>query len=149
MAQRETFILFHVADGTFAVPSIQVQQMEMIEQITRVPNAPDFIDGIVAVRGQIVPVINMRRRFGLEPRPYDLRSRLIVTQLDSRVVGLAVDEAREFIALDTQQILPPPDTLATAGSGFIRGVVSLDNRLLFLLDLQKMFTLDETTGMPG
>lgn len=145
MAQRETFILFHVAENTFAIPSMQVQQMEMIEQITRVPNAPGFVDGIVAVRGQIVPVVNVRRRFGLEARPYDLRSRLIVTQVNSRVVGLAVDEAREFFAFDPQQILPPPDSLVTNGAAFIRGVVSLENRLVFLLDLEKMFTLDEIT----
>jgi purine-binding chemotaxis protein CheW len=150
MAQKEPFILFEVAGTTYGIRSAQVQQVEMIGQITRVPNAPAFVEGVVYLRGQVVPVINLRRRFGFEPQPYDLRSRLVVVQHGGRVVGLAVDSAREFAAFDTENILPPPDALSGDPLRFLEGAFALDeNRLVFILMPEKIFSTEEITSLPG
>src|SRR5512142_3428236 len=97
--QADTFIVFTVAGTAYAVRSGDVQHMEMIEGVTRVPNAPPFVDGVVFSRGQVVPAVNLRARFGFERAPVDLRTRLIVVQSDGRSVGLLVDSAREFVPL--------------------------------------------------
>src|SRR6476619_6186037 len=103
----EPFILFELAGTTYGVRSQSVQQVELVEQITPVPNAPSAVEGVVFSRGQVIPVINLRARFGFELIPHDLRTRLIVIHTNNRVVGLIVDSAREFISIDSSIIQPP------------------------------------------
>ena len=93
----DSFILFTVAGTTYALRSAEVQHMEMVEQVTRVPNAAPFVDGVVFSRGQVVPAVNLRARFGFDRVPYDLRTRLIVVQSAGRQVGLIADDGREFL----------------------------------------------------
>jgi chemotaxis signal transduction protein len=139
----EPYILFEVAGSAYAVPSDQVLQVEMIENITRVPNTPGFIEGVAHVRGQVIPVINLRLRFGMERIPYDLRSRLVVISLGARTIGLAVDTAREFMRLSPEQILPPPESLAGPGIEYLEGVVSLKERLILVVNLHALISSQE------
>ncbi len=126
MAQGlDSYILFTVAGTTYALPSGEVRHMEMVEGITRVPNAPTFVDGVVFSRGQVVPVVNLRARFGFERAAYDLRTRLIVVQAASRVVGLVVDSAREFVNIPPESIQPPHEALAGMSGRYVEGVASL------------------------
>src|SRR6185436_11949171 len=97
---------------TYGVRSSLVQQMEMVELITPVPNAPPFVEGVVFSRGQVVPVVNLRRRFGFEKVSNDLRTRLVVVAHGGRSVGLLVDSAREFVAIPADAIQPPPEALS-------------------------------------
>ncbi len=143
MAKTTPHIIFQVADTTYGISTELVQQMEMVEQITRVPNAHAYVDGVVYLRGQVVPVINLRARFGSERIPYDLRSRLIVVNLGGRVVGLAVDTAREYLAIPDDQILPPPAAISDGGEGFVAGVVSLKDRLVMILDVARVLSATE------
>lgn len=148
MPQKEPFILFEIANTAYGLPAAQVQQIEMIEQITRVPNAPPFVDGVVYLRGQVIPVVNLRMRFGFERIAYDMRSRLVVVNHQGRVVGLAVDSAREFFTFDTENILPPPDAIAGGAGRFMRGVLTIgDDRLVFVLDVEKIFSLSEREAL--
>lgn len=140
---NEPYILFEVNETSYAVPSGQVQQMEMIEEITRVPNAPEFVEGVVYLRGQVVPVINMRQRFGFEKISYDIRSRLLVINLEQRVVGLAVDSARKFVYIDNEQILPPPEDLTAINGDYLSGVVMINDRLTLILNIQKTLQYQE------
>src|SRR3954467_3191847 len=105
----DSLILFSVAGTTYALRSGEVQHMEMVEQVTRVPNAAPFVDGVVFSRGQVVPAVNLRARFGFERVPYDLRPRLIVVQSGARQVGLIVDDGREFLRVPAGSIQPPQD----------------------------------------
>src|SRR6185295_3300289 len=94
-----TFILFMVAGTTYAAPSRQVRHIEMVDEVTPVPNAPPFVEGVIFSRGQVVPVLNLRVRFGFERAPRDLRTRVIVVDGGGRQVGLLADEAREFVVI--------------------------------------------------
>ncbi len=135
---QEGYILFCIGKTWYALPASQVQQVSLIEQVTPVPNAPDFVDGVVYLRGQVVPVINLRQRFGLERVPYDLRARLIVVQMRGRVIGLAVDSAREFVNISSEDIFLPPEDLAAAGSEYLSGITLSQDRLVFILDVERM-----------
>ena len=155
MTQRTTvsglgsYILFTVAGTTYALPSGEVRHMEMIDDITRVPNAPSFIDGVVFSRGQVVPVVNLRARFGFERAAVDLRSRLIVVQSAGRLIGLVVDAAREFVRIPPDAIQPPNDALAGMSGRYVEGIASMGDRLVLILSLDRILNFAEalTVGL--
>jgi chemotaxis signal transduction protein len=142
-AQSDHYILFSVAGTTYALPSNQVAHVEMVEAITRVPNAAPFVDGVVFSRGQVVPAVNMRVRFGFERADQDLRTRLLVVQSGPRSVGLLVDECREFLAIPPSAIQPPAEGLAAIGARYIAGIATLSDRLIVILDLETMLNSAE------
>ncbi len=131
-------IVFTVAGTAYALPSDQVAHVEMVEDITRVPNAPSFVDGVVFSRGQVVPAVNMRARFGFERAPRDLRTRLLVVQTGGRSVGLLVDECREFLAMPEAAVQPPAEGLSGIGARYISGIATLGDRLIVVLDLRSL-----------
>jgi purine-binding chemotaxis protein CheW len=144
-----SYILFTVAGTTYALPSGDVRHMEMIEDVTRVPNAPPFIDGVVFSRGQVVPVVNLRARFGFERAAVDLRSRLIVVQSSGRMIGLVADAAREFVNIPPDAIQPPNDALTGMSGRYVEGIASMGDRLILVLSLDRILNFAEaaTVGL--
>jgi purine-binding chemotaxis protein CheW len=138
-----SYILFSVAGTTYALPTADVRHMEMIEDITRVPNAPSFVDGVVFSRGQVVPVVNLRARFGFERAPFDLRTRLIVVQTEARLIGLLVDAAREFVNIAPGLVQPPHEALAGMSGRYVDGVASIGDRLILMLNLQHILSFSD------
>ena len=110
----------------------------MVDQVTRVPNAPPFVDGVVFSRGQVVPAINMRARFGFERAERDVRTRLIVVQAGSRNVGLLVDGCREFLTIPADGVQAPGEGLAGVGARYIAGIATIGDRLIVILDLDSL-----------
>lgn len=142
---KENFILFELNKTTYAVKSLLVKQMEMLEQVTPVPNAPDYIDGIVFSRGQVIPVLNLRKRFGFDAIPYTLSTRLIVVQSNERSVGLVVDSSREFISIQNELIQPPPEYISGLSGKYLGGIATLGKRILLILDLESILQMSDTT----
>lgn len=143
---RQTYILFTVAGTSYAIPSEQVQHMEMIDSITGVPNAPPFVDGVVFSRGQVVPVINLRARFGFERAATDMRSRLLVILDGTRRVGLLVDDAREFITIDPASVHPPGETIGNLSGNYLDGVATLGERIVLLLNVREILESTPTAA---
>ncbi|AFZ14348.1 CheW protein [Crinalium epipsammum PCC 9333] len=139
----EPFILFELAGTTYALRSYFVQQMEMIEQITPVPNAAPFVEGVVFSRGQVIPAVNLRVRFGLEKIPYNPRTRLIVIHAGSRTVGVIADTAREFISVPVSTIQPPPEAISGLSSKYLEGIVTLGERLVLILNAEELLNSAE------
>jgi purine-binding chemotaxis protein CheW len=142
-AAAETFIVFTVAGTTYAVRSRDVRHVEMIEHVTRVPNAAAFVDGVVFSRGEVVPAVNLRVRFGFERAPYDVRTRLIVVHGDGRNVGLIVDAGREFLRLPAGSLQTPQTALAGLSSQYVEGIASIDGRLIVVLNLDELLNFAE------
>lgn len=134
----EHYILFTVAGTTYALPSDHVAHVEMVEQITRVPNAASFVDGVVFSRGQVVPAVNLRVRFGFERAERDLRTRLLVVQTGGRSVGLLVDACREFLTIPAAAVQPPGEGLTGVGARYLAGIATLDGRLIIILNLDTL-----------
>ena len=132
---QQTYILFTVAGATYALRSTDVQHMEMIEQVTPVPNAARFVEGVVLSRGQVVPVVNLRTRFGFERAARTLRTRLLVVDSGSRRVGLLADEAREFMTIPDSAIQPPQDAVAGPSGDYLDGVATLGDRIVLILNV--------------
>lgn len=136
----DQYILFVVAGTTYALSSGQIAHVDLVEQITRVPNAAPFVDGVVFSRGQIVPAINMRARFGFERAPLDVRSRFLVATTGGRSVGLLVDSCREFLRIDASAIHPPADALAGANENYVTGIATMGERMIVILNLEQLLT---------
>jgi purine-binding chemotaxis protein CheW len=134
-AAAHTYILFGVAGTSYAVPSQRVQHMEMVEKVTPVPNAAHSVEGVVFSRGQVVPVINLRARFGFDRVPIDQRTRLLVVQHGTRHVGLLADEAREFITIGDASIQPPGDAIGNLSGRYLDGVATLGERIVLILNI--------------
>ena len=134
-AATHTYILFSVAGTTYALRSEQVLHMEMLEHVTPVPNAPAFVEGVVFSRGQVVPVINLRARFGFERIDSTLRTRLLVVQHEARRVGLLADDAREFVRIPADAVRPPHEAVGGLSGNYLEGVAMIGERIVLVLDL--------------
>jgi purine-binding chemotaxis protein CheW len=134
----QTYILCELAGATYGIPSAVVRHIEMIERVTPIPNAPAAVEGVVFSRGQIIPALNLRRRFGFEPIPHDLRTRLVVIHVHERTVGLLVDTAREFIAIPQAAIQPPPESINQLSSDYLVGIATIGDRLIFILRVDEL-----------
>jgi len=139
----DSYILFTVGGTTYALPTSDVRHMEMVEDVTRVPNAPSYVDGVVFSRGQVVPVVNLRARFGFDRAPYDLRTRLLVVQTGARVLGLVVDAAREFVTIPPASVQPPHEALAGMSGRYVEGIASMGDRLVLILNLDRIVNFAE------
>jgi len=144
MTAPETFILFGVAGTTYALRSRDVAHVEMVEQVTAVPNAVPFVDGVVFSRGEVVPALNLRARFGFAKTPYDLSTRLLVVRAGDRTVGLVVDAAREFVAIDPASIQPPATALTGLSGRYLEGVANMGDRLVLILDLTEVLSFSDS-----
>jgi purine-binding chemotaxis protein CheW len=139
----EPFILFELAGTTYGVRSRFVQQIEMIEHVTPVPNAPAAVEGVVLARGQVIPALNLRARFGFERIAFDLRARLVVVNTGGRTLGLIVDSAREFLRIAETAIEPPPEAITGLSGKYLEGVATIRERIILVLNLDEVIDVGE------
>lgn len=131
-------VTFRIGEEEFGVDILAVQEIIRLMQITMVPRAPEFIEGVINLRGKVIPVINMRRRFNKEQVTADSSTRIVVMELDQKIVGFLVDGVSEVLRIPESTVEDPPPVVAGIGSEYIRGIGKLDNRLLILLDLHNL-----------
>ncbi len=136
-------VSFEVGDEEYAVPILSVQEINRMMQITRVPQSPPFVEGVINLRGKIIPVIDLRKRFGLVELENSDDVRIIVVEIASRVIGFTVDRVNEVLRINSSIVEPPPSMVCGIDTDYVQGVGKLDDRLLILLHLEKLFTADE------
>ena len=142
----EPFILFELAGTTYGVRSRFVQQIEMIDDVAAVPNAHSALEGVVLVRGQVIPALNLRTRFGFDRIERDLRSRLVVINTGRRVVGIIVDTAREFLKIPVESIEPTPEALTGLSGRYLEGIATINERPILVLNLDAVLDLEYEDG---
>jgi purine-binding chemotaxis protein CheW len=131
-------VAFRVGTADYVVPAAQVLHLESFETATHVPGAPPYVAGLVQVRGRVVPVVDLRSRFGLPPTEHVLAHRIVVIQLGARIAGLLVDAAREVIQLDEAGFQDAPELIKQQASGFVKGIVTVGGRLFLVADLPRL-----------
>lgn len=131
-------VVFKVAESEYLLPASEVSQMEAWSGATAVPGARDYVIGIMQIRGKIVPVVDLRARFGLPRAPAGTEGRVVVGMHGDRTVALLVDSAREVLKVDPAQLKPPPEIVTQEAQGLVKGVAQVDKRLLMLLDFAKV-----------
>ena len=139
-AKELQLVIFNLTDEEYAIPIIQVHEIIKPTDITRIPGMPDFIEGVINLRGKIIPIIDIRKRFRLEQKKADEDTRIIVVDVGEQTVGLIVDSVIEVLRLSVDAIDPVPTTIARISSEYLRGIGKLKERLLIILDVEKMLT---------
>lgn len=140
-------VTFRVAEEEYGVDILSVQEIIRHTDITKVPSAPPFVEGVLNLRGKVIPIIDMRKRFGLAPRQADKMTRIVVFALGGKVMGCLVDSVSEVLRLPSSMVDAPPAAITQLDSAFIRGVGRLDDRLLILLDSEQVLAVEEMDSL--
>ena len=136
---------FTLGEEDFGVDILSVQEINRVTEITKIPSTPDFVKGVINLRGNVIPVIDLRSRLGMPEKEHDKQTRIIVADVDDRTVGLVVDAVSEVIRMDANLVEPPPEIIVGADDKgrYIKGVGKLEDKLLMLLDIDSMFSKKE------
>ncbi|ADL07883.1 chemotaxis protein CheW [Thermosediminibacter oceani] len=138
MEEVRQFVVFRLGQEEYGVDILQVNTIERMMPITRVPKAPHYVEGVINLRGEIVPVIDLRKRFDLPPLEITGDTRIIIVMVDDLTVGMIVDSATEVIQLPQEAIEPSTSVAGNINSEFLEGVGKLNDRLLIILNLEKI-----------
>jgi purine-binding chemotaxis protein CheW len=136
-------ISFLIGDEVYGLDILRVKEVIRIREITRLPKAPSFVKGIINLRGDVIPIIDLRDKFGLELQEYAITTRVIVVDVDEKLVGMVVDAASQVVRMPADQIDPPPPIVGGLSAEYIKGVGKLDDRLVILLNIDRILTQEE------
>ncbi|MCC6174138.1 MAG: chemotaxis protein CheW [Chloroflexi bacterium] len=139
----EQVVVLELAGEAYGVEIGRVQEIIRMQPITRIPNGPAFIEGVTNLRGRVIPVLDLRKRFGLDATATTRRSRIVVGELGAHTVGLVVDGVSEVLRVPAEAVEPPSTLVTSADSAFLRGVAKLGERLILQLDLSRILTRTE------
>lgn len=141
------YLVFVLGEEHYAIDILKVQEIRGYENVTRIANAPAFIKGVSNLRGVIVPIVDLRIRFDLENVTYDEQTVVIVVNVVDRVIGVVVDRVSDVLTLTSEQVKPPPEFGISLPLDYIEGLGSVDDRMLILVDIEKLITSREMALM--
>jgi purine-binding chemotaxis protein CheW len=140
---EEQVVVFSLADELYGLDISRVQGIIKMPEVTRVPRAAEFVEGVINLRGEIVPIIDLRKRFGLAHHKDSVDTRIINVEMGDHLVGLIVDAVEEVLNIPSDVIEPPPDLVTTVDSAYLRSIAKLQDRLVILLDLDRVLSTAE------
>jgi purine-binding chemotaxis protein CheW len=137
-------VSFKVGNEEFGIDILRVHEIIRLQELTRVPNSPEFVDGVINLRGKVIPAIALRKRLGLPAQPYDKDTRIVVLEVQNMVLGFIVDSVSEVLRIPATTVVPPP-RLGEIEREFVCGVGKLEDRLLILLDVDQIMGVQKVT----
>ena len=143
MSETVQVVSFKLGSEEYGVDIAQVQEINRMVSVTHVPRAPQFMEGVINLRGQLIPIIDLRARFGMPRAEHTKNTRIVVTEIGAKRVGMVVDSVSEVLRLPTDQIEDAPEMITGVDTEYIRGVGKIEDRLIILLDLAKIISGSE------
>ena len=137
------FVGFQIAGQDYAFRIEQIQEIVILDHVTQTPQVPEFVEGVSNLRGSIIPVINLRKLLGMEPKVADSETRTIVVNVGSRTMGCTVDAVSQVLRIPADNIQPAPETVTADGAEYIAGFAKLDERLMIVLDIDLLLDPDK------
>ena len=134
---------FRLDDADYAIAITKIREIILMKPITRLPQVPPSIEGLINLRGTVIPIVNLRKRFGLAPRPFDDETRTIVVTVHEKTIGCIVDEVTQVIRVSADQVQPVPIAMTAVAKRYIAGLARIEERLVIILDIEKLFGPDE------
>jgi len=131
-------VSFRLGQEEYGIEITKVQEIILMGEITKVPQTPEYIKGLINLRSSVIPIVDLRLRFGLPPQEPTEETRIMVVNVTGKTIGIIVDAVSEVLRISGDQIAPPPPTVAGLGRDYLTGLVKLQNRLLILLDIDKI-----------
>jgi purine-binding chemotaxis protein CheW len=141
------FISFSIGEEEYGLELLRVKEVIRIREITWLPKAPSFVKGIINLRGDVIPIIDLRDKFGLEAKEATAMTRVIVVEVEGRMIGMVVDSASQVVRIPADQIDPPPPMLGGFSQEFITGVGKLEDKLIILLNTDAILTMEEMNAL--
>jgi purine-binding chemotaxis protein CheW len=140
---------FQVGGQDYAFRIEQIQEIVILRQVTKLPQVPSYVDGVANLRGSIIPIINLRLLFGVEPRPSDENTRTIVVNVGTRIMGCVVDSVSQVIRIPEESIQTAPETVTLGAAHYIHGFARADNRLMIVLNINELLDLNRLQELRG
>ncbi len=141
--QKDKYLTFQLGGEEYGIEIRHVTEVVGLQKITAVPDMPEFVKGVINLRGQVIPVMDVRTRFMMEPRDYDDRTCVVVVDIKETSIGLVVDEVQEVLDIPENRIEPPPRVSQRSGSRFIQGLGKMDDAVKILLNVTRLLFEDE------
>jgi purine-binding chemotaxis protein CheW len=141
--EERQLVVFQLGAELYGVDIARVHEIIRLQSITRVPRAPSFVEGVINLRGKVIPVVDLRRRFGLPTTEHTRATRTVVVEIGDQVVGIIVDSVSEVLRVSTSTIEPPSPVVAGIDSEYLHGIAKLPERLVILLDLDRVLAREE------
>lgn len=146
---EQQLVVFDLAQEAYGVDIGTVREIIRMQDVTSVPHRPDYVSGVINLRGRITPVVDLRKRFDLADLEISRDSRIVVVDIDGDDIGMIVDAVTEVLRISTSQIEPPSTMIAAGGSDYIVGIAKLEERLVLLLDLERVLTTARGMDLPA
>ncbi len=148
-----SLVTFKISDEIYGINIMEVREIIRYTEITPIPNSPDFVDGVITIRGEIIPIVDLGKRFHFEPVSFtedeELLRGVIVIIVEDMTIGILIDQVNRVITINSSVIQPPPQMISGIGSEYIQGVVKLEENLLVILNINKLFNKRELMQLSG
>jgi purine-binding chemotaxis protein CheW len=144
---EQQLVVFQLGAELYGVEIARVHEIIRLQTVTRVPGAPAFVEGVINLRGKVIPVVDLRRRFGLPIAEHTRASRIVVVEIGDQVVGVIVDGVSEVLRVGTATVEPPSPVVAGIDSEYLYGIAKLPDRLVILLDLDRVLAREERRAL--
>ncbi|MAG36194.1 MAG: chemotaxis protein CheW [Dehalococcoidia bacterium] len=146
---EEQLVVFTLNNEAYGVDVATVREIIRMQDITEVPRTPSFVEGVINLRGKIIPVVDLRKRFGFATVQHDQDSRIMVVDTGGQDVGMIVDSVTEVLRITDDAVEPPSSVVTEANADYLRGIIKLTDRLIILLDLDRVLSAEEKTTLAG
>lgn len=131
-------VTFTLGKEEYGVEILKVEEINRMTEITGVPNSTPYLEGVINLRGRVIPVVNLRKKFGLADKNYDQQSRIIILNIQGVTTGVIVDSVSEVLRISSDMVEPPPPMASSVSAEFINGIAKLEHRLIILIDIDKL-----------
>jgi purine-binding chemotaxis protein CheW len=143
------FVTFRLAAEKYGVNILKVQEINNVKDFTKVPHAPPYVEGAINLRGKVIPVLNLRKKFNIEERPLDDHSKIVIMNVRGHIMGILVDSVSDVLRIPQSVIMPPPPVSLEDRAEFIRGIAKLEQGLVIILDIDNLIGRDEHAAVFG
>jgi len=140
---EQQLVVFDLSGEAYGISIESVREIIRLQEITEVPRTPAFVEGVINLRGKVIPVVDLRSRFGLEEKDRDQDNRIVNVDIGGHEIGMVVDAVTEVLRISSNLVEPPSNVITTADSGYLRGIAKLDDRLIIKLDLDQVLSTSE------
>lgn len=144
---EQQLVVFDLSSEAYGVDIGAVREIIRLQDITKVPRTPEFVEGVINLRGKVIPVVDLRKRFGLPVEEESKENRIVVVDIGAQDIGVVVDAVTEVLRIATESVEPPASVITTADSEYLLGIAKLDSRLIILLDLERVLTETEHSSL--
>lgn len=142
-------VSFRLANEEYGVNIMRVQEIILPGEITQMPEVPDYICGLINLRGHVIPIVDLRKRFGLPVSDRDEHTRIIVVNVGTKTIGMVVDAVNEVLRINDEQLEPPPSSIVGIEHVYIKALVKFEDKLLILLDIESILSREEAAKLTG